>query len=394
MIIFKPKKSIFLLVLTLFLLFFVFSFCEAATLYLMPQSQNIYQEDSLIIDLRIDTESEEINTAEVNLNFSSDLFEIVEFNKGDSIFTFWPEEPESKDNIISFMGGVPGGFQGTGSLLKINLRAKETGQTIIFFKNNSRVLLNDGKGTLAELSLSQGNYKVSKKPEGLIVISSRNCPDQNKWYSSTTLHIQWDLIEGAEYSYVLSRDPLAEPDETADSPEGELMWMGDMEYDLKTEGDWVYYFTLRQRLLGEDWSKEISRFRAMIDSTPPEDFKPEIGQESSVFEGKYFLNFTAQDKTSGIDHYEVTELTKTFWVFTSKEQWETVKSPYLLKDQRLKSKILVKAVDKAGNNRIAQILPAYKIGWEDVAFLVILFLIIRGVIWWLRKKIQRKKYNQ
>ncbi len=382
MIIFKPKKSIFLLPSILFLLFFVFSFCEAATLYLIPQSQNIYQGDSLIIDLCIDTESEEINTAEVNLNFSPDLFEIIEFNKGDSVFTLWPEEPELKDNIISFTGGVPGGFQGTGSLLKINLRAKETGQTTIFFKNDSRVLLNDGEGTLAELNLSEGNYEVSKKPEGLIVISSRNCPDQNKWYNSKTLHIHWDLIEGAEYSYLLSRDPLAEPDETVDKPEGELMWMGDMEYDLKTEGDGVYYFALRSRLPNEDWSKEVSRFRAMIDSTPPQDFKPEIGQESSVFEGKYFLSFATTDKTSGIDYYEVRE---------GKGDWKIAESPYLLKDQSLKSKILVKAVDKAGNEKIAEISPLPKYFTYET---ILLILIGIAVALWLIKKIKSQKFNR
>jgi len=382
MLILKLKKSILLFPLIPFLLFFAFSFCQAATLYLIPQSQNIYQGDSLIIDLRLDAESEEINTAEVNLNFSSDLFEIIEFNKGDSIFTFWPEEPELKNNIISFMGGVPGGFRGKGSLLKINLRAKETGQATIFFKNDSRVLLNDGKGTLAELSLLEGNYEVSEKPEGLIVISSRSCPDQNKWYSLKSLHLHWDLIEGAEYSYLLSRDPLAEPDETADRPGGELIWMGDMEYDLKAEGDGVYYFTLRPRLPSEDWSKEISRFRAMIDSTPPEDFKPEIGQESSVFEGKYFLSFVAQDTTSGIDHYEVAELTRTLWG-SAEEQWETAKSPYLLKDQSLKSIIKIRAVDKAGNERVIEYLPPKEM---PIYLIVILILVGAGVIWWIVKK--------
>lgn len=86
-----------------------------------------------------------------------------------------------------------------------------------------------------------------------------------------------------------------------------------------------------------------------VDNVMPDDFKPTIGSDPDIFNGSYFLVFTAQDKGSGIDHYEVRE---GFW-----GDFTNATSPYLLKDQSLKTKIYVKAVDKKGNDRIVIVSP-------------------------------------
>ena len=372
--------------IVLIFLFSIFYFLlsgsvKAATLYLLPQSQTIYQGSSFMIEIRLDSEDEEINTAEVNLKIPSDLLEVLDFNKGGSMFSFWAVEPELKDNLISLTGGIPKGFKGDGLILKINFLAKEIGKAEINFKEDSKVLLNDGKGTPANLSFLEGNYEISEKPEGLPIISSTTHPDQNKWYKNNTLRLHWDLVEGAEYSYLLSFNSSDSPDEIPDKPEGELIWMGDMEYANLKDG--IYYFSLKQRLPGKDWSPKVT-FRAMIDSTPPEQFKPEIGKDPAIFEGKYFLSFATIDKTSGIDHYEVFEKTG-----KNKEWFEKAESPYLLKDQSLKSQILIKAVDKAGNEQISQIIPPKKPFPYGIAIFV-LILITLVVVWWIIKKLKIK----
>src|SRR3989344_6246036 len=48
----------------------------------------------------------------------------------------------------------------------------------------------------------------------------------------------------------------------------------------------------------------------IIDRDPPEDFKPEISRDANIFENRWFLVFATQDKSSGIDHYEVCEKVK------------------------------------------------------------------------------------
>ena len=349
---------------------------SAATLYLLPQSQTIYKNDTFLVEVRLDTEGEEINVVEAKLKFPSDLLKVENFSTGGSILTLWIKEPEFERGEISLIGGIPQGFQSDGLIGKITFLGKEIGKTEINFGEDSKVLLNDGKGTPAALSFSEGNYLVIEKPEGLPEISSKSHPDQNKWSKSNNLHLHWDLVEGAEYSFILSYDPLAKPDDIPDKPEGELIWMGDMEYkDLE---DGIYYFTLKQKLPGEDWSEPIS-YRAMIDVTPPEEFTLEISQEPTIFEGKYFLSFATTDKTSGIDYYEIRE---------GKVDWKIAESPYLLENQSLKSIIRVRAVDKAGNERIAEIEPLKKPFPYWIIFIIIICLVIIG---WIIKKYLLKK---
>ena len=359
------------------LLFSTPNIAEAATLYLTPQSQAVYQGDSFIVEVRIDTVEKEINAAKVSLTFPSDLLETIDLSKGNSVLTLWAEEPKLQEREISFAGGVPGGFNGDGLLAKITFLGKEIGELEINFKEDSKVLLNDGKGTPAEVEFRQGNYEIIKKPKNLPVISSQSHPDQNKWYSNTTLELYWDLVEGAEYSYLLSYDSLAEPDEIPDKPEGELMWIGAIKYEgLKKDA--IYYFTLKQKLADENWSEKIT-YRAMIDTAVPEPFELKIGKDPSIFKGKYFLSFAAQDKMSGIDYYEIKE---------GKEDWKRIMSPCLLEDQSLGKKITVRAYDKTGNYQESEIKPPLKTTWKDWLHLV-LVLIGMGVIWWLIKRFKK-----
>lgn len=106
------------------------------------------------------------------------------------------------------------------------------------------------------------------------------------------------------------------------------------------------------------------------DTEFPEDFKPIIASDPSIFDGKYFLVFATQDKISGIANYKVRE---------GKWGWFNVaESPYLLIHQSLDRKIFVKAIDKNGNERIAVVEPRYPIKWYENYWIWI--IIILGII--------------
>ena len=85
----------------------------------------------------------------------------------------------------------------------------------------------------------------------------------------------------------------------------------------------------------------------ITDTDPPEDFTPFVASDPTIFDGKFFLIFSATDKGVGIDHYEVRE---GFW-----SEYERAESPYLLKDQSLGKFISIKAIDKYGNKRLVEI---------------------------------------
>lgn len=122
------------------------------------------------------------------------------------------------------------------------------------------------------------------------------------------------------------------------------------------------------------------------DKNPPEPFKITLGQEPSIFDNQYFISFFTIDKESGIDRYEIQEGTKPYIIGDS---------PYLLKDQKLRSTIRVKAIDKAGNERVVELGPTYpprpfyQTVWFWLALIlaiIIIFVFKKAIKFWLKKK--------
>jgi hypothetical protein len=200
-----------------------------------------------------------------------------------------------------------------------------------------------------------------------------------------------------------------ERQETRNKEQGEIMFSGIIPggyketngflfsalFTAKTEGKGIIEFrnirALKNDGLGTPANVKISNFQFNIkdvrrpymdvrrpeikDSEPPEDFKPEIASDPNIFDGKYFLVFAAQDKGLGIEHYEVLESRKQK---IENRRWETAGSPYLLKDQKLRSFIYVKVIDKAGNERIVSLAPRYPLKWYE--FPLVWIIIILGVV--------------
>ena len=122
------------------------------------------------------------------------------------------------------------------------------------------------------------------------------------------------------------------------------------------------------------------------DIIPPEPFKALVSNDPAIFENQYFLAFAAQDKDTGVDYYQVKESRfKNPWF----RGWKIAESPYLLHDQKLTSYIFVKAVDKAGNERVAVITPQNPYKWyQDVWFYVIIMSVI-FIIFLIKQKKRR-----
>jgi len=93
---------------------------------------------------------------------------------------------------------------------------------------------------------------------------------------------------------------------------------------------------------------EPSPFLLKTDSVPPENFQPIITRDQKIFSGKWFLVFATQDKESGISYYQISE---------NERDFATATSPYLIKNQNLDKKILIKAVDRSGNELLVSIEP-------------------------------------
>jgi len=114
--------------------------------------------------------------------------------------------------------------------------------------------------------------------------------------------------------------------------------------------------------------------RETEDTTAPEPFAIEIGRDETIYSNKWFASFEARDTDSGIDHYELRELKG------NNGSWRIVESPALLDDQSLTSAIEVRAIDHAGNVRLAHLDASRKssfvIEYSEIiaAFLLLLAL--------------------
>jgi hypothetical protein len=120
------------------------------------------------------------------------------------------------------------------------------------------------------------------------------------------------------------------------------------------------------------------------DNFPPEPFKIYLAKNKEIFNGKYYITFETKDKQSGIAYYEISEKPINF-IFLTKPDFKNLffkktESPYVLEDQSLRSYVVVKAVDKVGNERIEILYPQRVLVFDDVLMFIICLMILLGLM--------------
>lgn len=322
-------------------IFFPIGQAEAVTLYIDPGVATLARGDTITASIRVmpDKESGEcINSADIIVSYPESV-QPVDVSIGRSIFSVWIENPViNKDkHTITLAGGIPNGYCGrvegdpglTNVIADIIFRSpgfqvgvtnSSSSQAEITFAPETRVLLNDGSGTTAELTTisSTLNLTSTAGADGII----------DDW----RVAVREDKIPPEQFSIILERDPIA-------------------------------------------------------------------------YNGKYFIVFSTSDKQTGLSHYEVmeeplTQREKFSWG-SANAPWSEKISPYVLKDQSLNSTIRVKAVDKAGNEYIATLVPDESLRsavpanfsiYLVVGIVGLFVLIIIGIIvFFVRKKRVNKK---
>lgn len=266
---------------------------DAAMLYMDPTTAELNRGDTLKLSVRLDTDDEEcVNVVDAVISYSENI-QAVDVSRGASIMSMWVEEPviDQSNHTITFAGGIPNGycgriagdprltnvvvdllFQSPGFVIGAN---SDNSQAKIAFTDQTQVLLNDGFGTQAPLTLF-----------GAVINLTKN--------AGSSVQNQWGDIVNA-------------------------------------------------------------------DTIPPERFSISLDRTTNAYSNRYFIAFNTTDKQSGVDHYEVIEESmaeaQLFNWGREDAPWREVKSPYVLKDQTLNSTIRVRAIDKAGNEYVATLVP-------------------------------------
>lgn len=342
--------------LTLLLVALTAPSAHAARLYFYPQAIDVVEGETFVLEVRVDTQGELINALEIEGKVTSGVIESVD--TANSLVEIFIESSLTDDNTFKFSGGTPGGFTGDGIIGRLTIKPEATGGVNISFGDSLNLLTGTGNNVEAPITTLEANAVVEEKTDRHIDITSRSHPNQNTWYNKGDLQLHWDLEDRTEYSYLVSLDSTAIPDNNSNKPTGQLMWLGDVTIEGLTNG--IYYFTLKR--VGES---EISRYRAQIDTTPPSWIAIEVNEGVPETRRQAFATFLARDELSGISRYEVT---------IDDNPPETVLAPYILPIHY--SRIVITAYDKAGNTVSHTIIG--ETGKKEISIYVVVALIVIG----------------
>lgn len=315
----------------------------AAGLYFDPAETLLAPGDNVIFKIKVNNEKECLNAFEVKVLFPKDVLQFKEFSTGESFASLWIERPDSaaadainQSGEVKLVAGLPGGYCG-------------------------KIPGDPGESNIL----------------GTMVFKLKNKSDIGQWPGQIEMAFAPD-------TQALLNDGLGTPAKLTLSKSS-----------IKISN--------RSANQNDEWQKQISQ-----DKIAPETFEIEVNNDPEIYDGKFYIIFSTVDKQSGIDHYEVQELAKEgggrwdeLWkyfrnAFGMKKKdpvWNRSSMPYLLKDQTLNSVIRVKAVDKAGNERIIEYVPQakVKISMLSVDYIkyhpiraavsFILLIAVLGIIW-------------
>lgn len=103
------------------------------------------------------------------------------------------------------------------------------------------------------------------------------------------------------------------------------------------------------------------------DAEAPDAFTPTLASDPNLFDGAWFAAFAAEDKQSGVATYEVKEgpPADSIRAFFDRAPWRFVESPYKLEHQDGTTRVLIRATDRAGNVRVAEVPARLPTPWYE-----------------------------
>ncbi len=272
----------------------------ASTLSVQPVTGTFTVGSVFDVSVLLDTKGKSVNVVKLSLSFPPDKLQITSPSTGKSIIDTWTASPkfDNATGRVELEGGIKGGINASeGLITTLSFRVKSVGETIIKFLDGSRVLLNDGNGTDDLTQTQNGIFELTLPPPAGPIVVSETHPSQFIWYSNKTLVLRWENedtgVQG--YSYMLSDDPTAVPDDISEGTKTSVAY-GNL-------SDGVHYFHIKSLRDGK-WGG-ITHFSAKIDSSPPANFPIYVSPSARTSSKQPIIQFITTDALSGIDHYEI-----------------------------------------------------------------------------------------
>jgi hypothetical protein len=155
-----------------------------------------------------------------------------------------------------------------------------------------------------------------------------------------------------------------------------ISWIGGMAYLNDGQGTKENIFA-KSITISFSPSDSVPPSSEPLDKAAPNFQYVDIGRDASVYDGKYFVSFSATDDRSGVARYTVKE---------GDEISEVNDGAYVFKDQNRRQSLIITAYDQAGNYRVTEV-PAR----TPRLLYVIILLLVGGVILFILFHVFRKK---
>ena len=308
---------------------------KAASLYFKIPETSYLVGQEIPVKVNMDPSTAlSFNAANIKLKFSSDVLNIKEIIVENSTCpTTFSKSFSNELGVVEITCGSPGNLNPANTAIAtIYFTAKTKGTAKLEFDKEASLTTIDNRDTDYASATPSGDYifikssvqhnQATKETPQKISIFSTTHPNQDKWYSNSNVRIAWLKEEGVkEFEYCYSQDPTTCSDKKVTKDSSAIL----------ESKDGIWFFKL---VAINDYGKSADNtYQLNIDTTPPEELKPEI-MESNI-------KFTSRDSASGVKSNIIT---------IDNQKYENPNGLFaipLLNKGKYKASIMVK--DKAGN---------------------------------------------
>lgn len=370
------------------------SVVHATTISISPSVGTFTVGSTFDASVFINTQGESVNAVDIYLYFPPDKLQIVSPVASQSVVGVWtnPIRYNNQTGSAHFQGGIPGGLNvSQGLISSLTFRVRQVGSAIVrLSEENSKVLLNDGKGTNVLNNVQSGIYSLRFPPPAGPTVASLTHPDQSQWYDNSSVVLSWansTRVDG--YSYILSDDSLTVPDDISEGTKAGVS------YKNLTNG--TSYFHIKS-LYDGIWGG-VTHFAINVDTAPPAQFSVEISPSSWTTSRQVVMSFVTTDFGSGIGYYQYVVIpTDRLSASLSSPTpiFVETKSPQILNLDPGNYDVIVQAYDNAGNFKDSTTKVRILSSWSSLFYniyvlfgLAALVLMLSFIVW----KIHRWRGN-
>ena len=338
---------------------------DNASIYFSPTAGQFRVGSTIDISIVINTGSHSINALSTNISFPADKLQVISPSVGTSFISIWTNVPSysNTDGTLTFAGGIPNpGMKSSSAVLStIKFRVISAGKAVLKFNDGTKILANDGIGTDVLSSKTSAILVLENAPPDGPVVTSSTHPDQNVWYNDNASSFSWeDIKDASNYSFAIDSSAKTIPGEESTTPK--------ISTTQSVEGDGIWYFHIRA-FANDIWGG-TTHYLFRIDSTGPAEFVIDIENNTIRSGDRAIINFLTTDAASGIDRYEI-KIINTSKNNTDISLFHEESSPYQLPLLDADDyKIIVRAIDYAGNHTDSTInLRVTKSGLSIISFI-------------------------